>query len=83
LSLSDELPEGAVPGPGEVTWRKDLRLNVSGGGRVSTGAEERDGSGRDALDFVRPRGRAQENMLLLLVGLVCTAVCESGLLMVS
>jgi hypothetical protein len=82
-SLSDELPEGGVPGEGEVTWRKALMLNESSGGRVSTGAEEREGSGRDALDFVRPRGRAQENKPPLLVCLVCGVVCESGLLMVS
>lgn len=83
MSLSDELPEGGVPGVGEVTWRKALRLNESGGGRVSTGAEEREGSGRDALDLVRPRGRAQENRLVLLVCLICGVVCESGLLIVS
>lgn len=80
--MSDELPEGGVPGAGEVTWRKALRLNESGGGRVSTGAEERDGSGRGGLDLVRPRGRAQENKPPL-VCLICGVVCESGLLMVS
>jgi hypothetical protein len=81
--LSDGLPEGGVSGPGEVTWRKALRLNESAvGGRVSTGTE-RDGSGRGALDLVRPRGRAQENKPALLGCLVCGVLCESGLLMVS
>src|SRR6267154_2940254 len=82
-SLSDGLLEGGVSGPGEVTWRKALRLNESAvGGRVSIGAE-REGSGRGGLDFVRPRGRAQENKPPLLVCLTCGGVCESGLLMVS
>lgn len=84
-SLSDALLEGGVSGVGEVTWRKALRLNESAvGGTGSTGAE-REGSGRGALDLVRPRGRAQENKPPLLVGLVCVAMCvwESGLLMVS
>lgn len=81
--MSDELPEGGVPGVGEVTWRNALRLNESAGGRVSTGAEEREGSGKGALDLVRPRGRAQENKPPLLDCLISGAVCESGLLMVS
>jgi hypothetical protein len=82
--LSDGLLEGGVSGPGEVTWRKALRLNESAvGGRVSVGAV-REGSGRGALDLVRARGRAQENKPPLLGCLVCgVVVCESGLLMVS
>jgi len=45
-----------------------------------TGAEEREGSSMDALDFVQP-GRAQENKRPLLGCLDCgAAVCESGLL---
>jgi len=81
--LSDGLPEGGVSGAGEVTWRKDLRLKESVGGRGSTGAE-REASGRGALDFVRPRGRTQENKPPPLLGcLDCGTVCESGSLMVS
>ena len=81
------LEEGGVVS-GEVTWRKDLRSNdESVGGNVRTGGEWRDGCGRDALDFVRPRGRAQENSPPLLGCLDCGAgrevVWESGLLIVS
>ncbi len=82
--MSDGLPEGGVSGAGEVRWRKALRLNESAGGRVSAETEEREGSGRGALDLVRPRGRAQENKPPLLVCcLVGRVVCESGLLIVS
>jgi len=81
------LEEGGVVS-GEETWRKDLRSkDKSVGGNVRTGGEWRDGSGRVALDFVRPRGRAQENRPPLLGCLDCGAgrevVWESGLLMVS
>lgn len=85
-SLSDGLPEGEVSEPGDVTWRKDFRLNESGGGRVRTGADLREESGGGGLDFVRARGRAQENKPALLGcvdwGLV-KVVCESGSLIVS
>jgi hypothetical protein len=38
--LSDGLLEGGVSGPGEVSWRKALRLNeLAVGGRVSIGAK--------------------------------------------
>jgi len=77
--------EGGVDsGVGDEMMRKDLRLNdESVGGRGRTGAERRDGSGMDALDFVRPRGRAQENIPPLLGCLDCGTPWESGLLMVS
>lgn len=84
-SFSDGLPEGGLSEGGDVTWRKALRLNESGVGRVRTGGELEE-SGREGLDFVRARGRAQENKPPLLGCLVCgigKEVCESGLLMVS
>ena len=79
--------EGGVVS-GEVTWRKDLRSNdESVGGNVRTGGEWRIVFGRDGLDFVRPRGRAQENRPPLPGCLNCGAgsevVWESGLLIVS
>jgi hypothetical protein len=85
--LSAVFEEGGVIS-GEVTWRKDLRSNdESVGGNVRTGGEWRVGSGRDGLDFVRPRGRAQENRPPFPGCLDCGAgsevVWESGLLIVS
>jgi hypothetical protein len=84
LLFGGVLEGGVDSGEGKVTLRKDLRLNdesVEGKGR--TGAERRDGPGMDALDFVRPRGRAQENMPPLLGCLDSGTPWESGLLMVS
>ena len=79
--------EGGFSEEGLVTWRKALRLNESVGGKVRTGAERRDGSGMDALDLVRPRGRAQENNPPLFGcldwGAGREAACISGLLIVS
>ena len=71
--LFDGVLEGGVDsGVGDVMWRKDLRLkDESVGGNGRTGAERGDGSGRAALDFVRPRGRAQANMPPLLGCLDC------------
>lgn len=52
---------------------------------MRTGAELREESGWDGLDFVRARERAQEKRPPLLGCLYCGAnmVCESGSLMVS
>jgi hypothetical protein len=81
--------EGGISEEGLVTWRNALRLNesVSVGGKVRTGAERRDESGMDALDLVRPRGRAQENNPPLFGcldwGAGREAACKSGLLIVS
>jgi hypothetical protein len=55
-------PRERFPGRGyNLTEGFTARLNESARGRVRTGEEQRDESGRDGLDLVRLHGCAQEN----------------------